>query len=399
MYKDERGLVASEIALLVTVGLAIVIAVAALVRGGSREAGSAAQGALAQGLAAKDTVKVSAVATLPRAVAFTPRPLMQPGRIQTPGAIRAPGETAPARQPAAPECGEAEPPREAGASAPDPAVADNAPLVYLHPEEQYQPMSAQEFINRSELRWAHDSGCPDDKVADRCAVSSAKLGSGGYSKNTTNLLCMGNDDSYSTTDNTRPRGGDTGGEGFFLDLDNKHRKGSGTGAPVYYDYVPGKYVTYWFFYGYSQPPGPDDVTSSLSHEGDWESVTIMLDKRGRPTHAIFYSHGHPCSVPWGQVEKSGGRPVIYSAEGSHASYPTAGNHPVDTPIPGVQVDDHTGKGSGWSTWNNLRNVRDQPWYGYGGAWGEVGNIKDTTGPQGPSRYKNAVPDSVPPACS
>jgi len=35
----------------------------------------------------------------------------------------------------------------------------------------------------------------------------------------------------------------------------------------------------------------------------------------------------------------------------------------------------------------LIDVRTRPFYGFGGAWGEVGNISDTTGPLGPSQYK------------
>jgi hypothetical protein len=338
---DQRGITGAETALLLTFALAIVILVAALVRGGSAQAGGAARSALAQGLGAPGALKIAAVTALPRA-----GEIARPGRFGTPGDFQRPGEPAPVQRPADPACGEAEPPGETGAAAPSPTVADNAPLVYLHPGEQYLPMSAQDFINHSELRWSHDSGCPDDKLADRCRISSARLGSGGYTRNTTNLLCMGNGDSYSTTDRTRPHDAETGKEGFFLDLDNRYRRGTGTGAPVYYDYVPGRYVTYWFFYGYSQPPGPDELTRRVSHEGDWESVTIKLDAQDRPTHAIVYSHGEPCSVPWSEVEKSGGRPVIYSAEGSHASYPSAGGHQVDTPVPVVNVDvtDRTGRG-------------------------------------------------------
>jgi hypothetical protein len=48
--------------------------------------------------------------------------------------------------------------------------------------------------------------------------------------------------------------------------------------------------------------------------------------------------------------------------------------------------------------NHLTNVKDQPWYGYGGAWGQVGNPivdkvahDETTGPQGPS-HKKPAPD-------
>lgn len=61
--------------------------------------------------------------------------------------------------------------------------------------------------------------------------------------------------------------------------------------------------------------------------------------------------------------------------------------------------DHASRGQAWATWNNLKNARTQAWYGYGGAWGEVGNPvadklldDETTGPQGPS-HKQPAPDN------
>ena len=40
--------------------------------------------------------------------------------------------------------------------------------------------------------------------------------------------------------------------------------------------------------------------------------------------AIFYSqHSDGLAYAWDTVEKHGERPVVYSATGSHANYPTA----------------------------------------------------------------------------
>lgn len=37
----------------------------------------------------------------------------------------------------------------------------------------------------------------------------------------------------------------------------------------------------------------------------------------------------------------------------------------------------------------MQNVTTRDWYGYGGSWGEIGNIKLTSGPWGPGDYKPA----------
>jgi hypothetical protein len=41
----------------------------------------------------------------------------------------------------------------------------------------------------------------------------------------------------------------------------------------------------------------------------------------------------------------------------------------------------------WLTWHRLIDAQKEPWYGYGGAWGQLGGASDFTGPLGPSKYK------------
>jgi hypothetical protein len=129
----------------------------------------------------------------------------------------------------------------------------------------------------------------------------------------------------------------------------------------------------------------DDVL----HEGDWERVTVYLDlgapEKKAPASVGYYRHATHTFLPWAQVEKSDRtHPVAYCAIGSHASLPTADYGHID-----VGDDD----GPRWRTWENgLRPVQDEPWYGFGGAWGRVGRVRDTTGPLGPgAHWKHAAP--------
>jgi hypothetical protein len=128
----------------------------------------------------------------------------------------------------------------------------------------------------------------------------------------------------------------------------------------------------------------DDVL----HEGDWERITVYLD-RGNPEGAppasvAFYRHSTNTFRKWGTVDKEAGtHPIAFSAIGSHASLPTPGFGHIDVGDP---------DGPRWRTWKELAPVAQQPWYGFGGAWGRLGRVRDSTGPLGPgAHWKHAAP--------
>jgi hypothetical protein len=270
------------------------------------------------------------------------------------------------------------------------ATARYAPLVYLAPGETHGPSNASQFIANSSLRWSHDSGRSDHEIAARGRVDEHRLGHGGYQHQVEGVFGGHHGDQIHSDQNVRPKdgSGDGGNEGFFLDLDNsKHESLGSTSAPMYYEAVDGRFITFWFFYAYNAGPLPGGFDN---HEGDWERISVKLDDNNRATHVAYYQHnGPPEEKKWKDVPKQGSHPIVYSAKGSHASYATSGSHGLG---PGGVVKDQTGKGQQWRTWQHMQNARAQDWYGYGGAWGEVGNYKDTTGPQGPSRWKPPAPE-------
>lgn len=257
-------------------------------------------------------------------------------------------------------------------------VVQYAPSVFLYSTDSYRPATTADFLSHSNLRWAHDQSCADHELAARGHVDVTRLGTGGYQHQTASAwpFCDHHDHQYRSTDFTRPRGGVVGGEGFFLDLDNAARHGVGRAAPVYFEYQAHKFVTYWFFYAFNNAP-----LSVADHEGDWERISVRLDSNNQATQVAYYIHASYCTVPWSDVASPQSHPVAYSADGTHASYPTAGAHGLDD----------TDQGPQWHTWANLQDVRDQAWYGYGGGWGEVGDTEASTGPVGPSPYKSPAP--------
>jgi hypothetical protein len=275
-------------------------------------------------------------------------------------------------------------------------VAKYAPFLYLAPGERFTPIDAGAFVAQSSLSWARDQSCKDDTVAERTKVSATRLGMGGYQHQISNALCMDHGAQHHSNALTRPRQGGKGGvpkgEGFFLDFPDEQRVGQGATAPVYYEYSPHRYITYWFFYAFNDAPKP---TNMFDHEGDWERISIQLDSKNRAVTVAYYQHTGYCTVPWKQAGKHDGHPLAYSARGTHATYPKAGSFPIAHGL----ATDATGRGAGWATYSHLANARTQGWFGYGGAWGEVGEGSDSTGPLGPSRFKGAAPTDWNRPCS
>lgn len=129
-------------------------------------------------------------------------------------------------------------------------------------------------------------------------------------------------------------------------------------------------LTFWFFYGYSRY----QALELFGHQGDWEHVSLVFTKNGRVESVYFAAHGRPKRIDARALKTVAGRTVVYCAKESHASYPSAGDHPDG---------DETDAGPVWETWRSLEPLSVQPWRRFAGAWGAVGTLAATTGPLGP----------------
>jgi hypothetical protein len=294
-------------------------------------------------------------------------------------------------------------------------VARHAPLIWLHSEERLWPMSAGTFVNRSALLWSRRPNCADTRVAEVGDVRAGRLGSragahgGPYTQHPTSPRpssgpdpCRPGSSVKASNDYTRPETHRV--EGFYLDLANSERVGAKlrcppapvkcevySEAPVYYQYSPRRFITYWFFFGFSSPFRGSSLFDVAGHEGDWERISVRLDSSGRPTEVAYYQHkGDPTtanrkSVSWSELGATGGlqgeRPIVFVARGSHASYPKACRRVFGVKFCATDLRD---AGWRWTASEHLRDVTAQPWYGFGGAWGALGGLlTDFSGPAGP----------------
>ena len=139
------------------------------------------------------------------------------------------------------------------------------------------------------------------------------------------------------------------------------------------------FLQYWFFYYYN-----DKAFLGFGlHEGDWEMVQLRLAADGNPDLMTFAQHTYAERCGWADVETADGRPVVYVARGSQASYPRAGCHRA--PI----VPDHAdGRGAEITPAVEELDDPSPAWVGWAGRWGSsrARNIAESDSPRGPKQH-------------
>ena len=295
-----------------------------------------------------------------------------------------------------------------------------APRVYFYPGEPWGPVTADDFVEAAKLVW--NSPRNDDLIEERGQVEAEKLGAdceeapgGCYQHNG----CQA-DQVTRPSEQANRAPGLALSRGFALDPDDSVKRPIGADnpdVPTYYEFrqgSPGRLrLTYWFLEGNSLPRLTSGVRfRTVAHEGDWESIDVVLDADTEaPRGVFFYAHGStPMRVEWRAAcvvaddapprdplaedcdhGPAPGHPVVYSALLDHASYPApnAAIHPNGWPC-GFNCRDLTDRGLVWDTWRSgVLDVVDQPWWGFGGAWGAGGGLKGEIGPLGPSPWKQS----------
>lgn len=265
-----------------------------------------------------------------------------------------------------------------------------APILRLTKGEQYLPGSVAWYLPRVHMRFDH-SGCPDHEII---ALGKANVGNLSQQKHQNaapvGLPPCGHDGPSLLSSASHLE--------FFLQPPDDavhdgapqvdwrayaHVKPSGAGGGG----VEGGYdVQYWFFYPFNS------TTANFDHEGDWEHVTVVADAAGGLVRARYAAHSggttHAASAL--ELDDATSRPVGYVALGSHATYNKPGEYPTE--VPGfIFTDRADGQGPTFDTAVGLVNVGErgaplngQTWIEYGGRWGEIGQLSDTSGPPTPS---------------
>jgi VPS62-like protein len=254
-----------------------------------------------------------------------------------------------------------------------------APVVWLYPREGSQPYNGVRFIAESVLEYHGSDKCQGQSYPGRGEIDVRTLATGGYKHNGSFPNCDGRERSNTADQNNQ----------FRLDLADSARGGDRSDAPTWYEFVPRQAITFWFLYGNNSAPG-----IFFNHEGDWERVTFLLGSDNRATAVVFHQHSYSCRTSPENLEHDGGHPVVYSAQGTHASYRRAGSFHIREDHVPAAVQDHTAQGDRWTP--RAVPVERAAWYGYAGRWGN-----DEDSPTGPSRFRHGAdfnPDKQWPYC-
>ena len=164
-------------------------------------------------------------------------------------------------------------------------------------------------------------------------------------------------------------------------------------------------LQYWVWYPYNDyspsiPPG--DVWQV--HEGDWESVAVILDLQGRPLVVALSRHCSGARRDWARSPKRGRRPLVYVAVGSHANYYGPGTFPHDPRcwprelrdvVRALKLVDHTGNGRVVAPALVPVSATSPSWMRFAGRWGEDGYVRFPNnapvvygaGPEGPAFHE------------
>jgi hypothetical protein len=239
-------------------------------------------------------------------------------------------------------------------------LARHTPVLVLHPDESFEPVPVDGFLADSDLT---------RKTATGWEPVPGPLPAGGADLRLDQRLCTASDGLAATP--------------CYVAAQAAHGA-----APVVYgaafrtrDRID---LQYWLWYPYDDfsPAYPANDFWQV-HEGDWEAVSVILDRAGTPLTVAYSQHAKGRRRAWARTPKRGLRPLVYVALGSHANFFGPGEQSLAPPgvdqaainvmkAYGIAVPaDHTGRGRVVRPALVRVTTRAPSWMTFAGAWGEA----------------------------
>jgi hypothetical protein len=205
-------------------------------------------------------------------------------------------------------------------------LATYEPLMQFDPLERFLPTSVESFITDAELEQLTAGGTWTVVEPNAAPGDLPGPGSGTWRLN---------------EDACTPAA-PLGGLACYAAAGNQ-----GGGGSVVYGRVAREddriVLQYWYFYyddvySYAYPPS-DFIWQA--HEGDWESVSVVLSGDEQPLYVGYSQHCLGERRAWADTTRfDDTHPIVHVAIGSHANYFTAGTHPINVaciPAPAIAI--------------------------------------------------------------
>jgi Vacuolar protein sorting-associated protein 62 len=239
-------------------------------------------------------------------------------------------------------------------------LARYVPVLVLHPEEQFQPVPVEGFLADSDVT---------QKTATGWVPVPGPLPAGGADLRLDERYCKAIDGLEATP--------------CYVQAEAAH-----AASPVAYGAALRTKtriaLQYWLWYPYDDYSAPfSQGQFSQVHEGDWESVSVILNLAGQPLTLALSAHCKGSHRDWGKAPKRGVRPLVYVALGSHANYFGTGLHrhdPVCWPpeardiVRALRLADRTAVGPTIRPRLVRLTATTPSWMTFAGAWGETGYL-------------------------
>lgn len=259
----------------------------------------------------------------------------------------------------------------------------HAPVLVLHPDDPFAPVPVEGFLADSDVT----ARAPDGTWQ----VVGGPLPVGGADTRLDQRLCRAIDGPAALA--------------CYADAQAAHGA-----APTAYGAVfrrrTGVALLYWLFYPYDvwSQTGPGG-TVWRAHEGDWESVTVLLDARERPVTVALSRHCSGVRRAWQRARRTTTHPLVWVSLGSHANQLGPGTRRQDvacwpqlgrTVLEALRIVPVDVAAEGRRVRPTVLPVSATApsWMRYAGRWGEaqyaglaaVDPIAFGTGPEGPALH-------------
>ncbi|MCK4553883.1 LamG domain-containing protein [Candidatus Parcubacteria bacterium] len=281
----------------------------------------------------------------------------------------------------------------------DPLILKYEPILYLHPNETYQPMNVEAYVNHCSL-WDSHGAAPDELLKTESSLNPVTLD---------DLNFTGIDSSkyylqFSQNLADKIPDADKAKVEYQQIVDNGEvkytyyvRKMIDTVEETGEEYIV---LQYWFFYAMSD--FGVHVEKGNIHEGDWEVVMVFLDKEEEPkyvAHSVHYNRGeegfpgfqyNSVRNNWdsSELNKEGTHIFSLVGLGSHANYPNNGDNGIhNVPVISDDLTSFEGLCIDQENWQKRFVFEKNNFPGwlvnYRGWWGVYNGILGSTGTNPP----------------